>query len=73
MSTKPSLAFGDTGIHLQRFNGKEADQISKLNYDDGFRHYDPLSLTWTRGDTPGSCAASFAELGPQRADSLLTA
>lgn len=35
--------------HLRRFNGKEADQLSRLNYY-GYRYYDPLSLTWTQAD-----------------------
>ncbi|MCP4903218.1 MAG: hypothetical protein GY906_40165 [bacterium] len=40
---------GETSTHLRRFNGKEADQISHLNYY-GYRYYDPLSLQWTQAD-----------------------
>jgi RHS repeat-associated protein len=38
-----------TDDHLRRFNGKEADELSQLNYY-GYRYYDPLSLTWTQAD-----------------------
>ena len=40
---------GEVDTHLRRFNGKEADQLSRLNYY-GYRYYDPLSLTWTQAD-----------------------
>lgn len=35
--------------HLRRFNGKEADQLSKLSYY-GYRYYDKQSLSWTQAD-----------------------
>jgi len=40
---------GETATHLRRFNGKEADKLSRLNYY-GYRYYDPLSLQWTQPD-----------------------
>lgn len=40
---------GEVDTHLRRFNGKEADQLSRLNYY-GYRYYDPLSLQWTQAD-----------------------
>ena len=39
----------ETDDHLRRFNGKEADQLSKLSYY-GYRYYDELSLSWTQAD-----------------------
>lgn len=40
---------GETATHLRRFNGKDADPLSRLNYY-GYRYYDPLSLQWTQPD-----------------------
>lgn len=40
---------GELDDHLRRFNGKEADQLSKLSYY-GYRYYDELSLSWTQAD-----------------------
>tara|TARA_R110002096_G_scaffold16898_12_gene58083 strand:+ start:17603 stop:24475 length:6873 start_codon:yes stop_codon:yes gene_type:complete len=40
---------GETATHLRRFNGKDADPLSRLNYY-GYRYYDPLSLQWTQAD-----------------------
>src|SRR5262249_59134024 len=37
------------GDWRRRFNGKEGDQISGLNYY-GYRYYDPLTLRWTSAD-----------------------
>lgn len=40
---------GEQDEHLRRFNGKEADRLSKLSYY-GYRYYDELSLSWTQAD-----------------------
>jgi RHS repeat-associated protein len=39
----------EAGDFTRRFNGKELDEESGLSYY-GYRYYDPLSLTWNRGD-----------------------
>jgi RHS repeat-associated protein len=50
--------------HLRRFNGKEADQLSALNYY-GYRYYDPLSLTWTQADPLFRRVPDFAGVNPR--------
>jgi len=45
--------------------GKEADQLSRLNYY-GYRYYDPLSLTWTQADPLYRVAPDRAYDQPRR-------
>lgn len=56
---------GEEDTHLRRFNGKEADQLSKLSYY-GYRYYDPLSLTWTQADPLYRFVPDFAHDEPRR-------
>lgn len=56
---------GSANEHLRRFNGKEADQLSRLNYY-GYRYYDPLSLTWTQADPLYRVAPDLAYDEPRR-------
>ena len=56
---------GETDTHLRRFNGKEADQLSRLNYY-GYRYYDPLSLQWTQSDPLYRVAPDLAYDEPRR-------
>ncbi len=56
---------GDVDTHYRRFNGKEADQLSRLNYY-GYRYYDPLSLTWTQADPLYRVAPDIAYDQPRR-------
>lgn len=58
-------ADAETDLHRRRFNGKGADQISKLNYY-GFRYYDPLSLQWTQADPLYRVVPDLAEANPRR-------
>tara|TARA_R110002096_G_scaffold436100_1_gene667639 strand:+ start:136 stop:1257 length:1122 start_codon:yes stop_codon:yes gene_type:complete len=56
----------DTAMHLRRFNGKEADQLSRLSYY-GYRYYDSQSLTWTQADPLFLVAPDRAGAEPRRA------
>jgi RHS repeat-associated protein len=51
--------------HTRRFNGKERDLLSGLNYY-GFRYYDPLSLQWTQADPLYRFAPELAYDQPRR-------
>ncbi len=50
--------------HLRRFNGKEADQLSKLSYY-GYRYYDSLSLSWTQADPMYLAVPDLAGANPR--------
>lgn len=50
---------------LRRFNGKEADATTGLDYY-GARYYDPRSLTWTQADPMYRVAPEFAGDEPRR-------
>jgi len=55
---------GDVDTHLRRFNGKDADPLSRLNYY-GYRYYDPLSLSWTQPDPLFSVVPDLAGANPR--------
>ncbi|MGD9851389.1 MAG: SpvB/TcaC N-terminal domain-containing protein [Nitrospirales bacterium] len=50
---------------LERFNGKQFDQISELAYY-GYRYYDERSLTWTQADPLYRFAPDIAMDQPRR-------
>ncbi len=56
---------GAPDTHLRRFNGKEYDKTTGLSYY-GFRHYDPLSMTWTQADPLFRFAPDLAYDQPRR-------
>ncbi|HUH05229.1 MAG TPA: RHS repeat-associated core domain-containing protein, partial [Kofleriaceae bacterium] len=60
-------AIGDPDEHLKRFNGKDADKVSGLNYY-GYRYYDPLSLTWSQADPMYRFLPDAAWSEPRRAN-----
>lgn len=51
---------------LRRFNGKEFDAASGLNYY-GFRYFDERSLTWTQADPKYRAVVEAAGTQPRRA------